>query len=274
MPLDEFQKHVLKLLATQRSPNSYVAGGAPIAARTTRFSADFDMFHDRADLVAGAAEADARLLKTRGLSISWIRQGTGIWSGEVHGGPTPLRLEWAHDAGFRFYPVQADEEFGFVLHPADLATNKALTIADRQEPRDVFDLVALSEIVPVAAAVIAAPAKDPGYTPESLVGAIRSNIAHPQASFDRLRSTDPIDGGALLRAVRAGLDQGLEICGSLPDDALGKLYLEQGRIVAPDFARLASYDVVEASFQGIVAQPEGLPIDVIAQAYGQGGHGR
>lgn len=263
MPLDEFQKHVLKLLCAQRSPASYIAGGAPIAAVTARFSGDFDIFHDRADLVAEAARADERVLKEHGLSVSWTRKGVGVWSGEVLGGPAPLRLDWAHDAGFRFMPVQPDVQFEFVLHPADLATNKALTIADRHEARDVFDLVALSAAVPIAAAVIAAPAKDPGYTPESLIGAIRSNIAHPQIAFDRLRSTGDIDGGALLRTMRAGLSEASDLCTSLPNEAVGKLYLERGRIVVPDPARLASYDVIEASFQGIIAQAAALPSDTI-----------
>jgi hypothetical protein len=262
MPLDEFQRRVLKLLYGQRSPASYIAGGAPIAAITARFSGDFDIFHDRAELVAEAARADERILEEHGLSMSWTRKGVGIWSGEVLGGPVPLRLDWAHDSGFRFFPVQPDDQFGFVLHPADLATNKALTIADRHEARDVFDLVALSDIVPIAAAAVAAPAKDPGYTPESLIGAIRSNIAHPQIAFDRLRSTGHIDGGALLRTVRAGLSEATDLCRSLPNEAVGKLYRERGRIVVPDPARIASYDVIEASFQGIIAQAEARPLDV------------
>src|SRR3546814_15131348 len=92
--------------------------------------------------------SDAHLLHKNGFTVHWNRQGTGIWSGEVMGGPQPLKLEWAHDSGFRFFPAQEDEEFGFVLHPADLTTNKVLTIADRQEARDVYDLLSLSETVP------------------------------------------------------------------------------------------------------------------------------
>src|SRR3546814_17974189 len=113
------------------------------------------------------------------------------------GGPQPLKLEWAHDSGFRFFPAQEDEEFGFVLHPADLTTNKVLTIADRQDARDVYALVSLSETVPIAAAIIAAPAKEHGYTPESLIAALKRNSAHPQISFDRTRRTPPTDGGHL-----------------------------------------------------------------------------
>jgi hypothetical protein len=274
MPLSDFQKHVLKLLATQRTTESYVAGGAPIAAYTSRYSGDFDIFHDRADLVSKAALADAELLNKNGLTIQWIRQGTGIWSGEVHGGPQPLKLEWAHDAGFRFFPAQADEEFGFVLHPADLTTNKALTIADRQEARDVFDIVSLSKTVPIAAAIIAAPAKDPGYSPDSLIAAMKRNIVHPQVAFDRLLSDTPIDGGKLLRELRESLDVAAELSRALPDEAIGKFYLQDGLIVLPDPTQLDAYQVIEACYQGVVAQPEEMPLDLLAHVYGKGGYGR
>jgi hypothetical protein len=36
-----------------------------------------------------------------------------------------MRLEWAHDSAFRFFPTQRHELLGYVLHPVDLATNKA-----------------------------------------------------------------------------------------------------------------------------------------------------
>lgn len=274
MPLSEFQKQVLKLLAPQRTQESYIAGGAPIAAHTSRYSGDFDIFHDRAELVSEAALADVELLKNNGLNVRWIRQGTGIWSGEVLGDAQPLKLEWAHDSGFRFFPVQADDEFGFVLHPADLTTNKVLTIADRQEARDVYDIVSLSKTVPIAAAIIAAPAKDPGYTPESLIAALRRNIAHPQVAFDRLRSDAQIDGGNLLRELRQSLDTAAEITKELPDEAIGRFYIDDGSIVVPDPTRLSEYEIREAHYQGVVAQPDGLPIDVIAHIYSKGGYGR
>jgi hypothetical protein len=41
------------------------------------------------------------------------------------------------DNDFRFFPAQRDEVFGYVLHPLDLATNKAMAAAGRREPRDV-----------------------------------------------------------------------------------------------------------------------------------------
>src|ERR1700723_1847075 len=49
------------------------------------------------------------------------------------------------DADFRFFPAIADALFGYRLHVADLATNKALAAAGRREPRDVLDLIYIDE---------------------------------------------------------------------------------------------------------------------------------
>ena len=51
-----------------------------------------------------------------------------------------MQLEWVTDAAFRFFSTQPDELFGYVLHPVDLATNKASSAADRRVPRDIHGL--------------------------------------------------------------------------------------------------------------------------------------
>src|SRR3546814_9311571 len=100
--------------------------------------------------------------------------------------------------------------------------------------------VCSSDLVPIAAAIIAAPAKDPGYTPESLIAALKRNIAHPQVAFDRLRSDAPIDGGHLLRKLRHSLDTAAGIAKALPDEAIGKFYIHDARIVDRKSTRLNS----------------------------------
>jgi hypothetical protein len=37
-------------------------------------------------------------------------------------------IEWAQDSAFRFFPLIEHAELGLVLHPFDLATNKALAL--------------------------------------------------------------------------------------------------------------------------------------------------
>ncbi len=46
MPLTKLQSHVLRILAAERSPDSYIAGGVAINREGPRFSGDIDIFQD------------------------------------------------------------------------------------------------------------------------------------------------------------------------------------------------------------------------------------
>ena len=60
MPLSAFQQSILRLLAQNRSPESYVAGATVLhqIPDSPRFSDDLDMFHDVEDSVARSAAFD------------------------------------------------------------------------------------------------------------------------------------------------------------------------------------------------------------------------
>src|SRR5437762_11846980 len=126
MPLTPFQREVARVLARHRNPESYVAGGAVInrGEGGVRVSDDLDIFHDLAASVAASAEADAEALRAAGYSVVWTLQGEAIFRAEVARGDDRVRLDWTTDSAFRFFPVIPDDEFGYCLHPADLATNK------------------------------------------------------------------------------------------------------------------------------------------------------
>jgi hypothetical protein len=86
--LTPFQTDALRLLAGNRSPLSYVAGGTSLHAHTTiRKSADVYLFHDAEEAVIAASEADLQTLRQAGYSI---RQE--IWT------PT-FRRAWAEKGG-------------------------------------------------------------------------------------------------------------------------------------------------------------------------------
>jgi len=77
-----------------------------------------------------------------------------------------------HDSIERL-PTQPDELFGYVLHPVDLATNKASAAADWRVPCDIVNLVTTHEsILPLGAVVAAAVGKFPGTTPEEMLAEI------------------------------------------------------------------------------------------------------
>ena len=47
MPISRLQSDILRVIAAQRDPESYVAGGVPINRTGPRYSADVDIFHER-----------------------------------------------------------------------------------------------------------------------------------------------------------------------------------------------------------------------------------
>jgi hypothetical protein len=64
MPLSKLQTDILRVLASQRDPESYVAGGAALNRSGGRYSQDIEIFHDREELVASAARTDCKILRT------------------------------------------------------------------------------------------------------------------------------------------------------------------------------------------------------------------
>jgi hypothetical protein len=67
VPLTPFQSEVLRLLARNRSAQSYVAGGTALNAREDiRWSAGVDVFHDVEQAVIQSSEADVQTLQQAG----------------------------------------------------------------------------------------------------------------------------------------------------------------------------------------------------------------
>jgi hypothetical protein len=111
-------------------------------------------------------QRDAEGLSVAGLNLTTlVDQPSFVWAVVAHGSEQ-VRLEWVLDSTFRFFPVQADEEFGYVLHLLDLATNKVLALAGRFEGRDFIDAI-YSERQGIALGLLAwaAAGEDPGPTP-------------------------------------------------------------------------------------------------------------
>ncbi len=72
MPLTEFQRGVLRLIARFRRPDSYLAGETVInrAADTPLFSEDLHLFHDAEEAVTRCEGADAAVLSKSGFALS------------------------------------------------------------------------------------------------------------------------------------------------------------------------------------------------------------
>src|SRR5438067_460005 len=154
-----------------------------------------------------------------------------------------MRLEWTHDSAFRFFFTQPDELFGYVLHPADLATNKASAAADRREPRDIVDLVTIHEnILPLGAAVCAAVGRFPGQSPEEMLSDITRHSRFTVEEFRVLMTERPIDVPELHRRIRGMIEDAEKFISRIPSDAVGVVFLEGDKPVQPNLQALAKYD--------------------------------
>jgi hypothetical protein len=243
MPLTKGQIAALATIAAARDPESYVAGSTPLNRTQVRYSADIDIFHDREERVAAAAEADAATLAAHGFDVKWLRRSGTIQSLIASRDGEDVKLEWAADSDFRFFPTVPDPLFGYMLHPVDLAVNKAQAAANRREVRDTIDLVAIHEtVLPLGAVVWAAAEKSPGFSPESLIDEIRRNSLHPKEEWRALRLEEPIDPVVVLGKLRSALDDAESFVKRMPTEKAGFLFLtDAGDVVQPDPTRLSDY---------------------------------
>jgi len=242
VPLSKIQAEVLRLLAAHRDPESYVGGSTPLNRNAARYSGDIDVFHDREERVAAAAEQDSALLQEHGYLLKWVRREPAIHTVLVERGDESTRLEWVADSDFRFFPTIPDETFGYILHPVDLAANKVMAAADRREVRDLIDLVTVHEtILSLAAVIWAAVEKSPGFTPEGLIAEIRRNAHYPAAEWRAVVTSEPLDPNAIMVRLRAALDEAEAFVARMPTDKAGLLFLKEDHVVQPDPDRLDDY---------------------------------
>jgi len=242
VPLTKLQSHVLGVLAAGRSPDSYIAGGVAINREGPRFSGDIDIFQDSENRLAAAAEADAKALTGAGFKLSWGKIQSGKRQAEVGGPVQTMQLEWVADSAFRFFPAQRDDLFGYVLHPVDLATNKAAAAADRREPRDIVDLVTIHEnILPLGAVISAAVGRFPGQSPEEMLADITRHSRFTAEEFRALATERPIDVPGLHRRIRSMLEDAERFISRIPSDAVGFVFLAGEKPVQPDVETLGTY---------------------------------
>jgi hypothetical protein len=242
VPLSNIQMDVLRLLASQRDPESYVAGATPLNRSGLRYSGDIDVFHDREERVAAAAANDVRVLEAAGYAVKWLRQLPTVCAVEVGRQEARTRLEWVVDSDFRFFPTIRDDTFGYVLHPVDLATNKAMAAAGRRELRDLIDLATIHEtILPLGAVVWAAVEKSPGFTPEGLIAEIRRNANHPLAEWRSLDAAETFDPAATTKRLTGIFAEAEAFVARMPTDKAGLLFMQGADVLQPDPDRLDDY---------------------------------
>ncbi len=232
MPLTPFQSDVLGLLAANRTPDSYLAGGAAlhIEPRTKRYSNDLDFFNDSEKRVASAFAQDRATLENAGYGLEVLLQQPGFVRALVRRGTNATKVEWAHDSAWRFLPTVKHVVSGFQLHPIDLAINKLLALAGRNEPRDFIDVMEVHRhVLPLGALCWAAAGKDPGFTPTLLLDLLRRRGTLRSEDVRRLHLAEAPDLPELKREWLAALDQAEAFVLSRPASELGCLYYSPSR---------------------------------------------
>jgi len=223
VPLTLFQAEILRLLAQNRSPESYVAGGIALnAVENVRWSVDVDVFHDAEEAVIRSSEADVEVLERSGCAVRRELWQPGYRRAWVTKGTEGAKMEWCQDSAWRFFPIQRDALLGWKLNRFDAVTNKALALASRSETRDVVDLVANADPCPLHAVIWAACAKDAGYTPQLLLSQMQRNARVDAAELREMGAQfEPVElkrrwleladltKKKIERAVLAGIEPGI-----------------------------------------------------------------
>jgi hypothetical protein len=229
MPLTDFQKRVFLTISLNRDPESYVAGATVIHrdASSPRYSRDIDIFHDAAEAVATSAKADAEALRTEGYQVDFSLQAETFQRAVVKRRDQSVRLEWASDSAFRFFPLVRDPLLGYRLHDADSATNKVLAAVGRVEIRDVVDLLYLDRnYISLPAAIWAACGKDEGWTADLILRELRRNGRYNPATVEGLDLAKPIDPQLLKADWLAALDKAEAAIQAFPEITRGFLFLD------------------------------------------------
>lgn len=236
-------------LAKGRSEESYLAGGAALhfAPNSARFSNDLDFFHDSVERVAAAFHGDSERLKTASYGVTVELSQPGFVRATVTRGVNSTRVDWAHDSAWRFMPLVRDSLGGLLLHPVDLAINKVLALAGRDESRDFVDILFIhASVLPLGAVCWAAVGKDPGFTPLSLLELLKRRGRYRPEEFARLDLARPFDLVAAKQTWLVALEEADAFVRTRSPDQLGCLYwsTEASAFVMPAEKAWASGDSV------------------------------
>jgi predicted nucleotidyltransferase component of viral defense system len=229
VPVTTFQAKVAKLLSANKSHDSYLAGGAALhfEPNSIRYSQDLDYFHDTDQRVAESFALDREVLINNQIKVEVQMHQPGYIRALVRSDIDSTKIEWAHDSAWRFMPTYFIEDRGYVLHPVDLAVNKVLALAGRDEPRDYLDVLhAHDTILPLAGLIWAACGKDPGFTPDSLLELIQRKGKYREEDFRRLHLNFEINLVSFKNKWILMLKNARKAIDDLPYDEVGCMYYD------------------------------------------------
>jgi len=233
MAVTGFQQAICRLIAANRieQGEAYVAEGVALnlLAGGRRISRNIALFHDTLEALDATWQADRKLLESHGYELRSVHERAGYVEGLVGKGPDTVLMQWTRDSAFRFFPLVQHEELGLVLHPFDLATNKALALAGRLEIRDWIDMITCHErIQPLGYLAWAACGKDPGFSPLTILDQAGRSGHYANAELEGLSfDGSPPTLADLLRKWHLMLGEAHEVVAALPAGQLGTCVLQR-----------------------------------------------
>lgn len=255
MALTDFQLNILRMIARNRveSGESYIARGVALNALldAPRLSQDIDIFHDTQEAVRWAVDADSNALRANGCEVRIeIDRNAFVEAIISKGTENYCRIQWVEDSAYRFFPLVEHPDFGLVLHPFDLATNKVLALVGRAVPRywvDIFECDA--RLQPLGYLVWAASGKDLGLNPSFILDQARRSARYTEIELAEVFFEGPRPSAAMLsiewRRIMALAE---EVVAALPWQRVGECVLDRdGKIL-----RLDSVSLVGALERGEV----------------------
>lgn len=276
MPLDAFQKHVARIIASNRFPNSQFGGGSMIQRHGFRLSFDSDIFTNDED-IASICEADMALLSAEGLRVELVKNFPGFMEAMVssldENSPGTTTVQWVQERLICFFSPIPDREFGFRLHFADLAVNKLLACAGRKKARDFADLWMIDRFaMPLWRLANAAPGKDDRWSPFSILERLSANMSFRETDFERdVFSMMTFKPKIAMPELMESLDLARERLRSVPDALFGKLEIRDGEAVTSDLDSIDGTGWKDPDRGGAVRTPEdgdGRLISRIVETFG------
>jgi LmbE family N-acetylglucosaminyl deacetylase len=231
MPIGDFEGEVLRVIAANRNPDSYLGGATVLhqAPDSPRASRDVDVFHDTSESLARSVEADVAALRRQGFAVELGKPQETFQRAFIARAPKSTKLEWVFDSAFRFFPVEPDPELGWRLSFWDAATNKTLALFGRHEFRDYVDVNYLHrDHLHLGALVWAAAGKDPGLTPELILDWIKRHTFHDPEQIKKVSLREPLDLVRLKREWLEIIEESEALVAKLPMQEIGCLYLDAG----------------------------------------------
>lgn len=220
MPIGEFEAKILKLLAVNRNPESFI-GGATVLNQledSPRTSEDIDVFNDSEASLLQGTEEDLLTLKENGFEVSVLYARPSFYRAQVSKGSHATKIEWVHDSAFRFFPVESDELMGYRLNLWDAATNKVLAGAGRAVVRDYVDLIHLHETrLSLGALIWAAAGKDQGLSPDFIREEMMRTQRYDPETYKSLKLSRPTDPVTLKKIWLGAMREAQELFDLLLD---------------------------------------------------------